>query len=102
MADGTDPTLIKIRSGESQRALGRRAIALGGFSRNDDYLQERCRLVDANRFTRRALFPRCTPDPTDSRTMRRLARRDRPKESIRDFLRSVEGQQKQAMREGTQ
>jgi hypothetical protein len=66
------------------------------------FLQERCRLVDANRFTRRAQFPGCTPDPTDSRTLRRLARRDLPKESIRDFLRSVEGQQKQAMREGTQ
>jgi hypothetical protein len=39
---------------------------------------------------------------TDSRTVRRLARSDLPKESIRDFLRSVEGQQKQAMREGTQ
>ena len=40
--------------------------------------------------------------PAGSRTIRRLARRGLPKQSIRDFLRSVEGQQKQAMREGTQ
>jgi len=75
-------------------------LQVRSYHRIDDE-DECCRLVDANRFTRRAQFPGGTPDPTDSRTLQRLARRDLPKESIRDFLRSVEGQQKQAMREGT-
>jgi hypothetical protein len=34
--------------------------------------------------------------------VRGRTRGDLPKESVRDFLRSVEAQQKQAMREGTQ
>jgi hypothetical protein len=60
-------------------------------------------VVDANRFRHRAQVRGCTlAQRTGSRTLRRLARGDLPKESIRDFLRSVEGQKKQAMREITQ
>jgi hypothetical protein len=76
---------------------------LGGFARDDDYFQEYYRSSTRIASGTPHNFPDAHSKPASRLSHHAMTRPPpSPEESISDFLRSVEGQQKQAMREETQ